>query len=663
MVLGLHFFPQQWRAVTAPVGPVLVLAGPGAGKTRCLTGRIAHLLLQGVVPGKICAITFTNKAAEEIAGRLHERLGDLAEQLTLGTIHALCLDLLRAHGRRVGLPGNFGIADEAHQRLVLSRFGVHTKRHGQMLLLFGRKRLQGYTLSAQDDVLFTRYQRELRSNHLIDYDEILALTLALLESNDALLTGIQARWEHVLVDEFQDLDLTQYRILQLLAQGHRNLFAVGDDEQSIFSWRGADPHVMARFVRDFSIAEPIVLDVNCRCSKAIFEAARKILPPGELPFTKEITAVRESAHPVRAVQHCDDDEETRWLVADLQKELTASGARHGEFAVLYRTHQMGQQAEEALVAAGIACQLARGQALADDPVIAQVLGALRIILYPDADLHVEHLAQKVLSEPALVEVRGMPGQSLLDRLRAYAQQKAGPDSARCWRFLYQVENLMGLKQGADTLADLMQAILAQGIGQYETVLDRCHEQLADPQSLPWAVALSDVLLRTAEKGGTVYLAPADGLEIPIKVMLERTLPELHVEYRPATSQVGERDLVLALDALAVPPDRLRVTPIFKALQLMESRHYRPLFTDYVVFDTETSGKEADLCEVIELAAVKVRSGAIVDKFHSLVRANRPIAPGATAVHGYRDADLIGAPPLEAVWPNFRRFAGDDVLVS
>src|SRR5262245_25696558 len=145
-VLGLSFFPQQWLAVTAPLGPVLVLAGPGAGKTRCLTGRIGHLVAKlQADPARVCAITFTNKAAQEIASRLRTSLGELSERMTLGTIHKLCLDILRADGnalgRRVGLTSRFGVASDEQQRLVLGRLGVHTRRHGQLLLLFGKRRL------------------------------------------------------------------------------------------------------------------------------------------------------------------------------------------------------------------------------------------------------------------------------------------------------------------------------------------------------------------------------------------------------------------------------------------------------------------------------------------------------------------------------------------
>jgi DNA polymerase III epsilon subunit family exonuclease len=671
-VMGLTFFERQWQAVTAPPGPVLVLAGPGAGKTRCLTGRIAYLLTErGASPHKICAITFTNKAAQEVAGRLQQGLGDLAEQMTLGTIHALCLQILRAFGRRAGLPAGFGVAGDEHQRLLLSRLGAHSRRHGQLLLQFGRRRLEGHKLTPADEALFQRYQRELRSNHLIDYDEILALARVLLEDGGTVLTFFQERWDHLLVDEFQDLDLTQYAILKLLAQKHRSLFAVGDDEQSIFSWRGADPRVLARFAADFGVT-PIVLDLNCRCSVAIFEAARKVLPPGEPLFAKDVRAVREAAFPVRAVSCRDEDEETAWLVRDLARDLAGSGLKRGEYAVLYRTHQMGHRLEEALVAEGVPCQLARGQALADDPFIAQVLAALRLVLAPQRELYVEHLASKVFSEPLLAEVRRLPGESLLARLRSYAEKKVGPAAQQCWRFLYQVENLKGLARVHGSLPDLIHAVVAQGLGHYESPLEGRHAELTDPEALPEARDLGERLLRTAAAGGRVLLTPAGGLEIPVKVMLQRTLPGVEVRYTGPGEQAGPSDLVLALGPDACPagpaavslPEtgRLRTTQLFKALQYVESRSYRKIFTDFVAFDTETTGKDVDRCEIIELAAVKVSDGRVIDTFHTLVRCDRPISPGATEVHGYTAADLVGRPTLAEVWPAFRAFVGENVLV-
>jgi DNA polymerase III epsilon subunit family exonuclease len=673
-VLGLSFFPQQWRAVAAPVGPVLVLAGPGAGKTRCLTGRVGYLIAhREASPDRVCAITFTNKAAQEVQHRLRQGLGDQAEHLTLGTIHALCLDLLRRHGKRAGLPAGFGVADEAHQRLVLNRLGVHSRRHRQLLTLFGRRRLQGHALTEHDEALFWRYQRELRSHYLIDYDDILDLARKLLESSDAIRAEYESRWDHVLVDEFQDLDLTQYAIVRLLAGRHRSLFAVGDDEQSIFSWRGADPQVIARFLDDFGLVEPVVLDVNCRCSKAVFEAARKVLPPCEL-FEKRIEAVRASAFAVRARAAADEAEEVAWVVEDLRADLARSGLPRGEYAVLYRTHEAGQRFEEALIAAGVPCQLGKGQALADDPIIGQVIAALRVVHRPESDLEVECLARAVFSETLLDEVRREPGDGFLGRVRSYAERKAGPDCAACWRLLYQVENLRGLGRTSDGLQGVVHAVLAQGLGAYENPLESCHEALEDPEAIPAARELGEELLAAADRGARVLLTPAGGLEIPVKVMLRRVLPALSVGYLEDAASATAPDLVLVLGPAQTPPlparvirlpdeGRCRITHVFKALQYVESRPYRKLLSEYVAFDTETTDRDPEGCDVVELAAVKVRGGQVLDTFHTLVRPGRPVSPGAAAVHGYTDEDLRGQPAFAEVWPRFREFVGDLVLVA
>jgi DNA polymerase III epsilon subunit family exonuclease len=417
---------------------------------------------------------------------------------------------------------------------------------------------------------------------------------------------------------------------------------------------------MRRFVEDFAIDAPVVLDINCRCSTAIFEAARRILPPVEPFFAKRIRAVRESTVPMRMIGCADENEEAAWVAADLAKDLQASGLRRGEYAILYRTHQMGRLFEEALLRAGIPCRLARGESLSDDPVIAQLLASLRIVANPESDLYVENLARKILPEALLLDVERCPGQKLLDRFRAHGDQANAADAARCWRFLYQVENLKGLRQSHSDLHGLVEAVFAQGIGQLDSPLEKCQSVLSDPESLPAACALADQLLYAAGGGGRALLAPAGGLEIPVKVMIRRVLPELTVEYLDSASPQGENEFTLDLDSES---EHLRIVEVFKALQVIEARRYRKALAAYVAFDTETTGLDIERCEVIELAAVKVRDGRAVDTFRSLLRCSRPISPGATAVHGYTDAELVGQPSLREIWPRFRAFVGEDVLVA
>lgn len=659
-VLGLPFFPQQWQAVSAPIGPVLVLAGPGAGKTRCLTGRIGYLLQEGTDARRVCAITFTNKAAQEIGHRLRCGLGDAAADLTLGTIHSLCLRLVRQYYHRVGLPANFGVADEDQQRLVLSRLGVHSQKHRGLLTRFGRRRLDRQALGPAEEDLFNRYCRELRSHHVIDFDEILFLALVLLKDSARVLAECRARWDHLLIDEFQDLDSTQYEVLRLLAWEHRSLFAVGDDEQSIFAFRGADPQVLRRFAADFGIEAPIVLDVNCRCSRTIFSAARRVLPQDAPLFAKDIAAVRDVPLPVQAFSFSDDRAEAEWIVRDLAWELHQARLPRGEVAILYRNHRTGERLEEALITAGIPCRMGKGQALRDDPVIAQLLASLRIVLWPGSDLCVEQLARKLLSEELLVEAAQQRGETCEARLRLLAESAGKLDVSACWKFLYQVENLRGLRRLHGSLHDLVYAVLEQGIGRLEGPLEARHAALDDPENCPGGRDLAALLGQVLGERGRILLEPLGGLEVPVKVMLNRALPELQVEYRLAVPTPRPADRVLALGPIG---PRLRIVEIFKALQAMHAGRFRKSFTNYTAFDTETTGTDPDNDEIIELAAVRVRDGRVVETFHTLVRPGRPVSAGAQAVHGYCDLDLAGQPTFAEVWPRFRAFVGDDLLVA
>src|SRR5438552_14215631 len=375
---------QQRLAIEAPMGPVLVVAGPGAGKTFCLISRIQHLIASGIDPHRICAVTFTNRAAEEIAERLKHTLGDGdgADAVTHGTIHALCLALLREHTDAAGLRQGFGVADEDYQRVILSRLRVPADRRGQLLTLFGRHRFQGYRLTSNDQRLLHEYQSWLAHRNMVDFDQLIIKA-------EPLADRIADRWDHVLVDEFQDVNAVQYDLLKKLVEPHGNFFAVGDDEQSIFTWTGADPYVLVRFQRDYDV-EPIILEKNFRCSRQIFETARRVLAQNPQLFQKQLTADRESPHEVVAHGFRDEHEEATWLLDDLRADRTASGLSWGDYAILYRKHKLGEHVEGRLLRAGIPCRLARRRSLIEDRVIGYGIAALRVVRDPDgpAAMHI-----------------------------------------------------------------------------------------------------------------------------------------------------------------------------------------------------------------------------------------------------------------------------------
>jgi len=643
--VSLTPLPQQRRAIEAPLGPVLVVAGPGAGKTFCLIARIQHLVSEGIDPHRICAVTFTNRAAEEIATRLKQTLGDKAEAVTRGTIHALCLALLREHPEEVGLKRGFGVADEQYQHVILHRLKVPGERRGGMLSRFSRHRFRDYPLQPDEARLYREYVGWIAHRNMVDFDDLIVKAEALLRQHGEIADAIAARWDYLLVDEFQDVNAVQYDFLKRLAAPHNNFYAVGDDEQSIFAWTGADPMVLERFRRDYDV-EPIILDKNCRCSRQIFETARRVLAQNPRLFQKQLTSDIESPHEVELQTFKDEHDEATWLIADLGKEADA--------AILYRRHRLGEYLEGRLLRAGIPCRLARGRSLIEDAVIGYVIAALRIVRHPDDPAALHAFAQIVLSKNFLQEVEAAldDAKPFLDSLRALASRRPRehPDTKKLWRLIYQAENLRALPRAHGTLAAVIDEILAQTVGPYRNKLEEHHDELTDPATIPEAVALAQQLEQAIAEDHDIVIEARGGVEIALRGMLAavgvRRLPRESTHDAPRTTHV-------ASDALT----------LFKALQLLHSKDIDATLDRYVTFDFETTDKDVETCGVVEIGAARVVNGEIVDRFHSLVNPYRPISPAATKVHGYTDADVAAAPPFHEVFTQFHAFVGSDVLIA
>jgi DNA polymerase III epsilon subunit family exonuclease len=656
--MQLDPLPQQRLAIEAPLGPVLVVAGPGAGKTFCLIARINHLIdTLGIAPERICAVTFTNRAAEEIAGRLAHTLGDRAEAITRGTIHALCLGLLRDHAEAAGLRKGFGVADEQYQKVILGRLHVPLEQRGSLLNRFSRHRVQkqDYELTADDARLYREYATWLAHRNMLDFDDLVAKAEELLRSRGDIADTIAARWDYLLVDEFQDVNAVQYDLLKRLAAPHGNFFAVGDDEQAIFTWTGADPYVLVRFTRDYGIDRPIVLDKNCRCSRQIFETARRVLAQNPQLFEKQLSAEQESAHEVGAFAFRDEEEEASWLLEDILADRAAAGLGWGDYAVLYRRHKVGEYLEGRLVRAGIPCRLARGRSLVEDDVIKYVVAALRIVRDPGDSVALEAFARCVLSAHFLQEVEAAIGgpADFLSSIRALARRRPAqdPDTKKLWRLVFQVENLRALARSHRALAPLVDELLSQSVGPYRNALEERHDELTDPADNPEAVQLAERLAAAIAAEQDIVIEPQGGLEIALRGMLIAA----GVRHVPSstTSITSITSITSATSALT----------LFKALQLSHARELDTALERYVTFDSETTDKDVEVCEVVEVGAVRVVGGEIVDRFHTLVKPYRPITPGATRVHGYSDADVRGARSFAEVWPAFRAFVGDDVLIA
>jgi superfamily I DNA/RNA helicase len=656
---------SQRDAIRAEPGPVLVLAGPGAGKTYCLIERIRYLIGdRRVDPARICALTFTNKAAEEVAGRLKRDLGEPAEAITRSTIHALCVRILRAHGGTLGLERGFGIADDEYQLEVLAKQRVAAKRRKALLNTFGLHRLGRPVLSEDDVKIFRRYRAFLEKRRMVDFDDLTHLVVDLFEASPETAASVAAQWDHLLVDEFQDLNPIQYRIVRTLAGAHRNIFVVGDDEQSIFSWTGADPMQLATFVNDFTMTRRYLLRENRRTARHIFELARRLLAGNPTLFeAKEVVAERTSDHPVEAWSFRDEDQELGWLLGDLQRDKDESGLAWGDYAVLYRKHQVGDALEGALMKAGIPCRLAQGRAVGDDRVIRYLLAALRVIAHPGDSVYNEAFVRRVLPANLVDSIRKLAEIEqigFLPRLRRRARElpNTDEDGRKLRRALYAMQNLTALGHRHEHLPELITEILSQRVGTYQTALEERADELTDPIDDPAAVTLAGELARVRESKGRILLTPVGGAEIGLAGMLTGAGLRL-VDYAGVGAEPGPDDLALGPDNAGKAG---LVLTVFKALQL-ESANARDNFRDFVVVDLETTDKDVATAEIVEIAAARVRDWEIVAEFHRLVKPRVAIAPEASKTHGYSDADVADAPHFEDVWPEFQSFIGTDVLVA
>jgi superfamily I DNA/RNA helicase len=657
--------PSQLAAIEADLQPLLVLAGPGAGKTFCLIERIRFLVEKGGFdPSRICAFTFTNKAAGEIASRLEKTLGARADRIKRGTIHSFCAELLREFCEYVGLQPGFGIVDEEYQISVLHRLNGYRRKHRWSLQNFTTHRFLGESLEDGDGELYDRYVQFLASRNLVDFD-MLILKTAELMAIDSVATTVRTRWDCVLVDEFQDLNRSQYSIIHAIVRDHRNVFAVGDDEQSIYSWAGADPRVFTDFLNDFHLDQnaAVQLGENRRCPCEIITVAGRLVTNNTPIFSdrRRAESARSSPFPITALTFPTEDAEISWILDDLRRDRQEHTLGWGDFALLYRTNEMGQTAEGGCITADIPCRLAKGRALTDEPVIGYVIAALRVIRDPEDPINQEGFFRVVLPRLLFDGARAKAeerGQELLSYLEDYARglPRGHADKKKIWRGFYALNNLVALGSRHTTLSTLVDELLSHRVERYRTVLEKNHDDLSDPADNDEVRKLAERLAFALDTGGTVVIPRLGGIEIPLKGILT-TLGIVNVQLGgtslPGAIAIADSDCKSLGIALGV----------FKAAQLVRSRAFSNLFRDFTAVDIETTGNDVTRAELVEIAAARVRDGRIVDQFHSMVQPRVPIGEGARMAHGICEHEVADAPFFEEIWPKFREFCGRDLAVA
>ncbi|HEY8407515.1 MAG TPA: UvrD-helicase domain-containing protein, partial [Gaiellaceae bacterium] len=391
--------PAQREAVLTTEGPVLVIAGAGSGKTRVLTRRIAHLLhAVGVKPPEILAITFTNKAAGEMRERLVDLVGPPARAAWVMTFHAACGRILRREAPRLGYRTNFTIYDSADQvRLVKQcleeldrdpkRFtprGIHSQISNAKNQLIGPEEYKSRVASFYDQTVadvYDLYQRRMFGSNAVDFDDMLYLTVDVLERFPEAREKWQKAFRYVLVDEYQDTNHAQYRLLQLLAEPDLNVFAVGDPDQSIYAFRGADIRNVLEFERDFPGAKTIALEQNYRSTNNILEAANGVIAHNRERKPKNLWSDLGEGDPVRAVEVEDEHAEARYVAAEIAM-LVEQGYNGSEIAVFYRTNAQSRVLEDVLVRQGVAYQVIGGPRFYERAEIKDLVAYLQVIDNP-----------------------------------------------------------------------------------------------------------------------------------------------------------------------------------------------------------------------------------------------------------------------------------------
>jgi DNA helicase-2/ATP-dependent DNA helicase PcrA len=422
--------PAQREAVEAIEGPVLILAGPGSGKTRVITHRVAYLIkLCGVSPQHIMAVTFTNKAAREMRERLEQLLGQAVEALTLGTFHAFCARILRREGKAIGLDSSFVIYDEEDQlsltKQALEELNLDPKQYAPRALHSAISAAKSRLISPKDYAqrvnsyfeeivhrIYQRYQELLSQGQAVDFDDLLMRTVQLFQDHPKILNRYQSRYVHILVDEFQDTNIAQYMLMKQLAEKYRNLCVVGDPDQSIYSWRFADLRNILSFEKDYPEAKVVFLEQNYRSTKTILEVASDIISANVQRKPKKLWTENEDGASVTVIESYNAEEEAQSVVNEIENLIGQEQISLKDCAVMYRVNAQSRALEETFLRYGVPYKLVGGTRFYQRREVKDIIAYLRLIHNPQDNVSLS----RIINVPS----RGV-GQRTLSQLQSWAK--------------------------------------------------------------------------------------------------------------------------------------------------------------------------------------------------------------------------------------------------
>ncbi len=455
MSLTENLNPEQKEAVLTVEGPLLVLAGAGSGKTRVITTRIAHLINDlRVYPSQILAITFTNKAAKEMKERVATQVGEYAENMWVTTFHSACVRMLRRDIERLeGYHKNFIITDSKDQETLIKQclkelnFNEKNFPPRQVLSVisgekdklvtpsrFEEKYKTDFRMKKYGDI-YKLYQSKLRKNNALDFDDILMKAVELFTMHPDVLEYYQNRFRYIMVDEYQDTNFCQYRLINMLAKVHKNLCVVGDDDQSIYSWRGADIGNILNFEKDFPGAKVIKLEQNYRSTKTILDAANNVIAKNFGRKSKKLWTEKHDGSSIIFYNSIDERDEARFITNEIGSLVTRSNRKLGDFAVLYRTNAQSRVIEEACINCGMPYRIVGGFKFYDRKEVKDIIGYLRVIQNPDEDL-------------SLKRIINIPKRGIGDTTLNAIEEHARINGYSLYGALMDIENIEGINKKA-----------------------------------------------------------------------------------------------------------------------------------------------------------------------------------------------------------------------
>ncbi len=414
---------QQFEAVTHDVGSVFVIAGAGTGKTRTLTMRIAYLIAQGYDPSRIMAVTFTNKAAKEMKSRVIDMVGPSASQVWMYTFHAFGLQILRKHIHLLpyGYLLNFNIIDEEDAKVIIKEvikslnlepkdYSMKHQRH--IISLYKTSRLDAFEFNDEENI-YLGYVKYLRENQFVDFDDLILYTQELLKTNEEIRTYYQQYFEHILIDEFQDTDVIQYDIIKMLGITHKNVFVVGDPDQSIYAFRGSNYANNQKFLKEFS-ASQIILDQNYRSTNDILHAANLLINHNQNRILgKSLKSDLGKGKQVHFYTAQNDYQETYFVIDEIRK-LKREGAKYSDIAILYRNNALSRIFEDALIKEGLPYKIYGGISFYERKEIKDAIAYIHVILDPIENFYLK----RIINVPR----RGI-GQTTIAKLEAHAREE------------------------------------------------------------------------------------------------------------------------------------------------------------------------------------------------------------------------------------------------